>query len=724
MNDVVKGHSKLKSFSTHGVEFRGSNETQAWGVCPFCGKAKFYANHKSRAWDCKTCGKEGGLHTFLEEISAIYLEQMTRKSARLLGKHRGLKRSTLKEFRVGYDGAGTYMIPLVVEGRTIDIRRYKIDGRMRSTSGAHSPVLIKMGTSKRWWICEGEWDAMVVWEALQENGLKDTVVGLSGALTFPGKMSPMFQDKVVHQLFDYDDPGDKGDAKTRRFLDGYARKVYSLHWPKGTAFGFDVSDQYNKMFKQDGTKLITFLKKNSRQEERLVLEPTRETPETTAITADDLDGEGLPRRRVIKQYRRWLELPKIEPIDVMFGSVFANRLSGDPLWLFLVGPPGCGKTEQLMTLNDAPLIMTTSSLTSASLISGANFFGGGDPSLIPRLNGKLLVIKDFTTILKMHYQQRDEIFGILRDAYDGRVEKWFGTGTHRVYESNFGILAGVTPAIEEYSAMFAVLGERFVKYRFPPMTDDLERKIIRRALYNIAKEPDLRAELMEVSAETLNRAVESNAPPKFDDETMEQIIGLAQWVARLRAVVSREKYTGQVIYRPAPEMGTRLAKQFCKLAMGIALFNQRDEIIDKDMDTVIHVARDSAPDIAEEIVKQMYLRGRHSHSTTGDISKWAFMTQQTTLKILQDLEILRVVDRKKGARMCSSWKLSGRIIQLMEPLALYSREEQWIGEGHEIRIGMESQWRASLRERGVRERRKATKLLKAERGKINKMRIS
>lgn len=722
MNDVVKAHPKLKSFSVHGVDFQGSNEKEAWGACPFCGKTKLYVNHKTRAWDCKTCGKQGGLHTFLAEMTVIYQEQLTRRAAKRLAKNRGIKRSTLRAFGVGYDGVATYMIPLVINGGTLDIRRYKLDGKLMSTPGAHSPVMLKLGKSRRSWLCEGEWDGMVVWEALQHNGLDDSVVAVTGALQFPAKMAPMFQGKTVHIIYDYDETGPKGDAKVRRFLDGYAKKIYSLHWPKGTEFGTDVRDQY-ALLKHNGSKLITFLKKNSLKEELLILETETDDGDGSLTTAEDLDGEGLPRRRVIKEYRKWLELPQIEPIDIMYGSVFANRLSGDPLWLFLVGPPGCGKTEQLMTLNEAPLIMTTSTLTSASLISGANFFGGGDPSLIPRLNGKLLVVKDFTTILKMHFQQRDEIFGILRDAYDGRVEKWFGTGTHRTYDSHFGILAGVTPAIEEYSAMFAVLGERFIKYRFPPVTSETERKIIRRALKNIAQEPELRAELMEVSSETLNRPIESNIPPKVDDAILEQIIGLAQWVAKLRAVVSREKYTGQVLYRPTAEIGTRLAKQLCKLGMGIALFHHRDEVLPKDMESVVRVARDSAPDIAEEIVKQMFIRSRSMFRTTKEIAAWAHMTRQTTLKILQDLELLHVVDKKKGAKMSSSWRLTKKIIEIMEPLRLYAKEEGWLSKGQEERINTESVWRAGLRERGQREKRKARELVKARRGKIKKRRL-
>jgi hypothetical protein len=99
------------------------------------------------------------------------------------------------------------------------------------------------------------------------------------------------------------------------------------------------------------------------------------------------------------------------------------------------------------------------------------------------------------------------------------------------------------------------------------------------------------------------------------------------------------------------------------------------------------------------------------------------MTTQTSLKILQDLHLLRVVDRKKGQRMSCQWKLTGKIVRLMEPLGLYTEEERWLEQGQTKRINMEAQWRAGLRERGKREKKKAVATVKTKRGKISKKRI-
>ena len=149
---------------------------------------------------------------------------------------------------------------------------------------------------------------------------------------------------------------------------------------------------------------------------------------------------------------RHMVIENDEYIDVIFGTIFANRLNSKPVWLYLVAPPGGGKTEILQSL-DGPgrEIYSLSQLTPQTLISGQiREKRKSDPSLIPKLDGKVLVIKDFTAILDSKWENVNTITGQLRDAYDGSCKKVFGTGKDDLYESKFGIIAAVTPAIDKH----------------------------------------------------------------------------------------------------------------------------------------------------------------------------------------------------------------------------------------------------------------------------------
>ena len=88
------------------------------------------------------------------------------------------------------------------------------------------------------------------------------------------------------------------------------------------------------------------------------------------------------------------------------------------------------------------------SLTPQTLISGFVDEGKPDPSLLPKLDGKILIVKDLTPLISGSADVRSAVLGQLRDAYDGSSAKAFGTGDVKRYESRFGMLFGVTPVIE------------------------------------------------------------------------------------------------------------------------------------------------------------------------------------------------------------------------------------------------------------------------------------
>jgi hypothetical protein len=71
----------------------------------------------------------------------------------------------------------------------------------------------------------------------------------------------------------------------------------------------------------------------------------------------------------ITTFKQWLYLPDTAPLLVVLGTIAANLMPGDPVWLLLIGPPGGGKTELLQPLAGLSHIHMTSTLTEASLLS-------------------------------------------------------------------------------------------------------------------------------------------------------------------------------------------------------------------------------------------------------------------------------------------------------------------------------------------------------------------
>lgn len=647
-------------------------DDQAKGICPFCDAEKFYANVETRAWDCKKCGRQGGFTDFLtQRIEAC--QKILRGQPMLdLAEDRGLKPATLRRWGLGWDGV-YYLVPIGGGlGPVTDIQRFKLGNKLISTAGGKKNLMMSAGApdSVRVWLCEGYSDGGALDEVLRALKIPERVYATPGAGTFPQTMVTSFETKEVIICFDNDEAGIRGANRTAGILSGIARNIKFIRWPKGTPEGYDVRNLYEECGKDPRRAFKAII-------DRLSAEPPKlpgGAKGTKAKSGPSLEGEGLSREAVVRAYKKWMHLPEnqIEVLDVIFGTVLANRLDGDPLWVFLVAPSGGSKSAHLMSLSDAALIVTTTSLTPHALVSGASSPIGGDPSLIPRLNGKVLVIKDFTTILNMHYAARDEIFGVLRDAYDGRTEKFFGTGVRRVYESKFGIIAGVTPAIEAYSHM-NVLGERFLKYRIR-QTGDLAvgKDVIQRALSNINSETAMQQDLRAAAAAAIDRAVTKDDIPRITGSMSRRITGLAQWVAALRGMVSRERYTGEVLFKPSPEVATRLAKQLAKLAIGVALFRHEDTITEAAYQIAAHAARDTVPDRVESIISSMYGHSPKKAVSKDHVAQWTNLPPDTCRRILDDLLILRLVKKEKGFGGGGKWRLSRSLLRLMGPLEIYA----------------------------------------------------
>lgn len=704
----------LGGFQAHGVKFKNSEDEQGIGDCPFCGRRdKFYVNPSNLLWDCKTCHKEGNFGEFLLRISDKNRENLRGDWLGRLKQSRGLATDTLRAWEVGFNpSTQEYTIPVytISGGELTDLRRYKIGGACMSTPGASAGLVnvqaleAARGKDPIVYIGEGEWDGMALSESIQRSKLPETSIAIAvpGAGVFKDAWRGIFQNLRVRIIYDYDDPrkkpedrpGEVGEFRAFEKLHGMARNIQCVHWPKdaGLKDGYDYRDDFQALGAKEAFQILQARLKDSPRLESL---PGRRSsangsaPPSTAgfaVNQKEPTGDGLPWDDIVKGYRKWLLMNSEEPLQVMYGALFANRLDGDPLWLFMVAPPGGMKSELLMSLNQAPLIYSTTSLTPHALISGAQSQGGGDPSLLPLLDKKVLIIKDFTTILSMHSLQRDEILGILRDAYDGQAEKQFGTGLRRAYKARFGLIAGVTPVIEEFHQQHATLGERFLRYRIRTGGGSVSvgTKQIARALANLEKESNMRDDLMRLSGDALDRAIPEKAIPPIRKEDEKRLIALAQWTAAMRGVVKRDRYTDEIAYFPSQEIGTRLAKQLAKLGKGIAIAQRSEVMTDAIYRTLARVAKDTAPDRVEAILRELYCRLETKETASSkELGEWTRLPPATIAKVLQDMALLRVVQKEDSgggiSQTAQRWRITTPMRRLIDKSGVYDEEKEWRG---------------------------------------------
>jgi hypothetical protein len=335
-----------------------------------------------------------------------------------------------------------------------------------------------------------------------------------------------------------------------------------------------------------------------------------------------------------------------------------------------------------MALDECPRIYSQSAMTPSTLISGGTGPGGSDPSLIPKLDGMVLTIKDFTVVLEMPEMARDAIFSQLRDAYDGVASKDFGTGQSRKYKSNFGILAGVTESIERFLEGATAMGERFLGYKFPIMSKYEERaKIMRMAMNNIAPEDDsvgnkdiMRKALADIAQKALN--YDFGKPPYMPEEIRLKIMAISDWTAKMRGTVHRNKWSKEIERKAEVEMPTRIATQLTKFCLGFAQWNRRKVVTEEEFRVAKLLATGSAPYHLETIVRRMYLINKTGSFQENDFAKMLRLPPETCKRFADNLHQLRVLRKKtpKGS-MIGTWSIDKEVLEQIEISEVYNSEK-------------------------------------------------
>jgi hypothetical protein len=694
-------YPQARIFETHGVDFSGIRGEELYGNCPFTDKEdKFYVNRKTWLWDSKTAGMSGNIAKFLDEMAREYKEALDVDEVKSLSRHRGLPPSVFRAWGMGWTG-DKYSIPIrEANGKMTDIRLYNMQRRqMRSTAGCAVGLmgahLLGEAPNETVYICEGEWDAMALQHLFTTLKHPGRVVAVPGAGTFKKEWVPWMTGRRVVVLYDNDEAGRKGEKMVHDRLHTSVKSMQFVHWPDSLPDGFDIRDWVMYGFKKNTPdlcleRLQILLKKAPRVSAASATQRTKNGIHIRLV-APATTAEKIARpakvptlAEVHRVYTKWLHLPNTDAIDVMLAVTLSQQMDGPPVWMFLVGPPGGAKTVTLSGLVDYEHAYNTSSLTAHSLISGANFQGSTDPSLIPRLDQKVLVIKDFTSILGMRDSDKEEIFSILRDAYDGQCGKVFGNGVERSYKSRFTIVAAVTPSIYEIGSRHSALGERFLKY---VMGDNLhhhqEEDVISRAIENVDRDTRIREELSRVSAEFLTYGFEELKPAKLDAVTHKQIISLAQLGARLRGTVSRDAYKDEMMTgRPFAEVGSRLGIQLSKISRALAMVRGKSVVTPDEYRVVKKVMIDTVSQRSEDIVRVMHERTvkdpKHPHMTTNEIAHETRYPVTTIRRVMDDLNLLKVVARKgiAGQGFKHVWCLTPYILRVIHESGVYSEPIQ------------------------------------------------
>lgn len=504
-------------------------------------------------------------------------------------------------------------------------------------------------------ILEGEWDTLAYYDNRDETD-KTLPLGKPGAGFAKSAFKYLKNAKRIDLLLDNDASGLKQTfnvIKTLTDLQVTADRFY-LDWTMIENAPKDIRDLCNER----PDEVISLIN------DSLIDVNTLDEGPTFSTTSDNEQDPDYYIRDItvvppIYSFEEYIKECKAAKFDLsaktqlsvlgLLAVPITTFINDVPVWLFLRGQPSSGKTTYVDTFGgENQLFDQLSKIESKSMVSGFRDSQGLQTSYLPLLQNKTLVVKDFTYTLMGSPEELKSTMGLLTDIYDGRVKVHYGNAKINDFKRTyFNMIACVTPLIDSFSA--ANLGDRFLRIDW--LGDDTDRTAITHsAIRSMQKGQGMdKQRLSQLTIGYINHLMSQTINQDLSDEEVIAIGHLAEFTATLRTQVVEDRYEG-IVFKPEPEIGARVAKQFTNIYYGV-----RHMVGDaKALEVVRKIAFDTCKGFAFQIVKHI-LDQQTKFLSREEISNNLAIPSVRCYKVLTNLcttEVLRkrtlTTERKNG----------------------------------------------------------------------------
>lgn len=383
---------------------------------------------------------------------------------------------------------------------------------------------------------------------------------------------------------------------------------------------------------------------------------------------DQIAGEITPINKLIEIYKKWLYIEEDYAIVGPVCAATANFDVGDPDIWGLIGPSGSIKTEVLRSFGttENKWVYPISSLTEHTFISGLD--KSPDTDVIPALKGRLILIKDLTTILAKDEKIRSQIFADFRDIIDGYMDKKFGNRVHKTYNDiHSSILFASTNAIERYYSMYSCLGQRILFMR-PRSNGDKSAEQAEKISDDVKL---MRKEISDATALFMTETTWDTLPT-ITLEQRAEMRSYYKFLAIARTPINHDNQ-GNIDDIPEPELPTRIAKSINRMCRIHAMLYGREEVADDDLNFGLRIVYDNIPLKRLSVLKWL-VDSKNPKLTITALADATKLGYATVRKILADLVALGVVERKSEGKegtmkynVCVEYEMN--LIILMEKVS-------------------------------------------------------
>jgi hypothetical protein len=338
--------------------------------------------------------------------------------------------------------------------------------------------------------------------------------------------------------------------------------------------------------------------------------------------------------------------PDVEAAQVILSCVAAHRITEyPPSWNMAIAVPGSMKTVILESLDGLPDVHLIDEVTPQTFISGKIDVEGRQrerpASLLHRIGEQGIVISaDFSTVLNSDPRNRAQVFSQLRRIYDGRFHREFGSDENleeREWKGRLTFLAGVTPEVDRHHKVFAALGDRFIRTRWPRAGG--AQAAVRAIKQDRRVMVDVRHAIHRLMLPVLSTT--QVTAPAFPPDLLDRLANLSEFVVRAKAHVPRDR-DDAIDGEAQVESNTRLPQQLAQIGRGWAVLMNRPEVSVEDLKLVRRAAFDSIPPLRRDAIEAL-LRGVSPYSASR-------APDATVARALGELKTIGLVEAPKGKR--------------------------------------------------------------------------
>ncbi|HUD44915.1 MAG TPA: hypothetical protein VMR41_05200 [Patescibacteria group bacterium] len=329
------------------------------------------------------------------------------------------------------------------------------------------------------------------------------------------------------------------------------------------------------------------------------------------------------------------------------------------LWMLLVGVPSSGKTDLVRLIKNAENTYYLDNLTQNAFISGERVTKSQKVyDLLPLINKKCLIIKDWTSIFSLDEKMTKKLLGDLVGIYDKEFTKFSSRRGNISYNSAFSQLGCITPAtLNRHTQYMNMVGARFLCYSMPSTSNgDAEKSYesiftsTNRSLIEKEARLYVSSYLHQLTQKSFNIQPLSK-PAQAYLRTTAELMSNCRGIVILQSATFKNEAGEEIKYYEVSDVQIeepwRAVQQIMLLAQYLAFVAGKNEVTVEELSIIKEVVISSMPADRSQALRTIKEQG--GTVTAKQLSDSDDRSIKTSRRLLDELTALKVLEKVKGS---------------------------------------------------------------------------